>query len=468
MNAYKTKDRQQHVLPEERFAICTEITDTVNSVIRVSSIPEEGDTVYTDGGVALRLTGEIGQGGEGHVYFTDSPFLAKIYIQGKMTERIRSKLRCMLQKRIECDGICYPISGLYNSRHEFVGYLMPQAKGRELQTSVFMPKNLAKYFPGWKKRDQVELALTILEKIKYLHDRNILIGDINPRNILIVSSKEVYIVDTDSFQVEGYPCPVGTVAFTAKEILNRNYDSFLRTKGNENFAVATLLFELMLPGKSPYSHQGGGDQIDNIRNMEFPYAYGKNSTGQAPDGAWKFMWSHLPTYIKEMFYCTFRKNEKFSEEAKRPDVNQWIKNFRRYLNDIDSGDIGGFDAMSLELFPTRTKKWNKDIAVATCEICGTEKIAQYLKNGVCPECLKRLSRAECSNCGSKYEEDIRMILRYWKKGWHRHNLCPDCFNKKAGSICINCHEYFQISKEEYYSILGNRRNFPKRCDICRK
>jgi DNA-binding helix-hairpin-helix protein with protein kinase domain len=57
--------------------------------------------------------------------------------------------------------------------------------------------------------------LAILEKIKLLHENDIIIGDINPFNILIKDDKTVYFVDVDSYQVDNYPCPVGTVHFTA-------------------------------------------------------------------------------------------------------------------------------------------------------------------------------------------------------------------------------------------------------------
>ena len=42
----------------------------------------------------------------------------------------------------------------------------------------------------------------------YLHERNIIMGDINALNILVVSPTEVYFVDTDSYQIEEFPCPV--------------------------------------------------------------------------------------------------------------------------------------------------------------------------------------------------------------------------------------------------------------------
>lgn len=163
----------------------------------------------------------------------------------------------------------FPLAVLHNTRNEFVGYLMPEAKGKELQKCVFIPQLLKKTHPDWKKTETVQLCITILKKLKYLHERNVILGDINPNNILVESPTEVYFVDTDSYQIEGFPCPVGTINFTAPEIQRKKFDTFLRTLGNERFAVATLLFMIMLPGKSPYSLQGGENQIDNIINGDF-------------------------------------------------------------------------------------------------------------------------------------------------------------------------------------------------------
>ena len=40
---------------------------------------------------------------------------------------------------------------------------------------------------------------------------------------------------------------------------------YLRTKDDDIFALATLVFQLMLPGKPPYSYSGGGTEKENIR-----------------------------------------------------------------------------------------------------------------------------------------------------------------------------------------------------------
>ena len=273
----KLEKKEIKIGEDEMFRVCSQVTNISDTKLRVSEMPIEGSNVLTSKG-SIKLTKELGSGGEAIVYLTNTPYVAKIYKNDNITKRKYEKIKLMLSKNINCSGICYPVEIIYNSKNEFVGYLMPQAKGQELQKSVFGPKPLfLKKFPDWKKRDTVELCVTILGKIKYLHDRNIIMGDINPANILVVSPKEVYFVDTDSYQVEDFPCPVGTNNYTAPEIQRKHFSDFLRTRGNENFAVATLLFMIMLPGKPPYSQQGGEDPISNIIKMDFSYPFGDNS-----------------------------------------------------------------------------------------------------------------------------------------------------------------------------------------------
>jgi len=323
-------------IPEDEIFAHADVMTNISGLVTVSFYPKEGDTVTAERGgnrKSIKLLKAGPSGGEGTIYSTDIPnVVAKIYKPGKIDKAKFEKLKLMMTKNINCEGVCFPIAMLYNSNDEFVGYLMNKAQGKELQKCLFIPQLLKKYFPNWKKKDTVQLCITILKKLKYLHDRNIILGDINPNNILVVSPDEVYFVDTDSYQIEGYPCPVGTINYTAPEIQRKKFDTFLRTIGNEQFAVATLLFMIMLPGKPPYSLQGGENQIDNIINGDFAYASGERTNGKAPEGVWRYIWSHLPRYLKDDFYETFRKGGLQSTESTRFSDDDWIENLSIMLN----------------------------------------------------------------------------------------------------------------------------------------
>ena len=244
-------------------------------------------------------------------------------------------------------------------------------------------------------------------KIKYLHNRNIIIGDINPANILLVYPTEVYFVDTDSYQIEVFPCPVGTINYTAPEIQRKTFATFLRSYGNEYFAVATLLFMIMLPGKPPYSQQGGENPIDNIIKMDFSYPLGDLSNKKTPDGPWRFIWSHLPFDLKSGFYHTFRRGGDYSTENNRLNVEKWLNMFQYYLQLLDSGKYGMRDKMSEDLFPTRYQR-HPDVTYARCKLCGKRVPANTCRS-ICPDCRleKSIIVGAVADTFTNYQKYIR-------------------------------------------------------------
>ncbi|MCH3960188.1 MAG: zinc-ribbon domain containing protein [Selenomonas sp.] len=453
---------------DEGFELCSKVTDIEDTPLPISHISVENDTVYTSAGIPILLEKEVAAGGEGIIYTTNSASVAKIYKQKNNTLRKYEKIKCMLSKNIAYEGICYPIEALYNEQKEFVGYLMPEAKGRELQKSIFIKPLFLKHFPGWKKRDTVELCITIMEKIKYLHDRNIILGDINPANILVVSPREVYFVDTDSYQIEGFPCPVGTATYTAPEIQRKNFTTFLRTMGNENFAVATLLFMIMLPGKPPYSQQGGDDLVNNIIRMDFSYPFGESSNKKTPDGPWRYIWSHLTYDLKSAFYNTFRQGGEYSAEETRQSVDEWLSIFRYYLSLLDEGKYGRQDAMSEELFPTRFKK-NRNLTYTTCKICGGEVAENQCRNGICPECLKKGEVYYCKQCG---KEILYTNFQKYVKNVPKHAICAECFahanDVQVVQVCVDCGKHFELTNRQCNFFKNKGLDLPKRCPACRE
>lgn len=87
-----------------------------------------GDYVMTERGGKRKkflLLKELGKGGEGTVYKTElEGFVVKIYKPEKLTRLRHEKLKFMLTKNIDCEGVCFPSAMIYNLNNEFVGYLM--------------------------------------------------------------------------------------------------------------------------------------------------------------------------------------------------------------------------------------------------------------------------------------------------------------------------------------------------------
>ena len=300
--------------------------------------------VYNNSKEPISLGKEFARGGEGAVYEIDDTSVAKIYFE---PEGRLDKMNAFIKKNVSIQGVCAPKQLLFDERNRFVGYTMDKASGRSLQLSVFQPQLFKSLFPNWTKIELTRLALTILKKIGLLHDHNILVGDLNPFNINVVNQNEIYFLDTDSFQIDNYPCPVGTIDFTAPEIQGVNFTSFLRKKEHEYYAVATLLFMLYLPGKHPYSRSGCGEKQENIKNHDFVFPLGDEDEQATPKGQWEAIWYSLPYEIRKSFYNVFKNGERYP-------VAYWVKLLEAYLEELDS------NAYSRSIFPMSSEFVSKN------------------------------------------------------------------------------------------------------------
>jgi len=317
------------------------------NLINSSVMPDHGDFVISPKFGKVKLVELIDQGGEGRIFETDTGHAVKIYFSDKLTSRKYQKLKQMVDKAINIKGICWPISLIYSEKGSFVGYLMPKANGKPMQKCMFVPPLIAKYFPHWNRKHLVQLAITWLEKVVFLHRQGVIIGDINPLNFLLESENSIYFVDTDSYQFDDFPCPVGTINFTAPEIQGSNFSTFLRTNNHENFAVATLIFMILMPGKTPYSHIGGESPKDNIIKGVFSYPLGERSNKKTPNGPWRFIWSHFPYRVKKAFFECFNENKRLSS-------SDWLLLMRQYKYALDENHLDP-EGESEKILPKRHK-----------------------------------------------------------------------------------------------------------------
>ena len=481
--------------PKKPFRLFSAVRTEKDSVMAVSELPKQNDVVYVSANAvsmdvnnAILLKEELGSGGEGTIYRTNVSGVAKIYNPDCCTAYRLEKLQKMIEAKLSYEGICFPSTVLYNRYGQFVGYLMREAKGYSIQSSIFRKPLFMKKLPHWTKADLVQCAITILYKIKYLHDNNILIGDINPNNFLVVSPQEVYLVDTDSFQINDLPCPVGFPLFTAPEIhqLHRqgkfsDYSEIMRTRKNEYFAVATLMFMLMLPGKPPYTQQGGEDIVDNILEMHFPYALGERRGENVPDGTWRFIWSHLTRRMKENFHRVFDHDDEKSEfnADERLSVDQWIiemQEYRRILEmwrkELDENPQNG-DAQSLLLYPTALKRL-RGVEYVKCRGAGCEneypKDDPRMKAGFCPECQRKGEDAVCLYCGNHFT--FTNYEKYYRK-FDKPLLCPECRKKKdqiaysANCVTPGCFNKVEVSIGQMAYFKSKGWEMPKKCQFCR-
>lgn len=406
--------------PAPAFQLRSGVTRIDVTPLPLTRPAAEGDLLFTARQKPLRLGKALGRGGEGTVFLTDTDLVCKTYGPKPPTRATREKLERMCAHPLQYPGLCWPLELVFNEWGEFAGYLMPQAGGHELQHSVMHPKLLEETFPEWNRLQLARLAITVLETISHLHKNNVLLGDLNPSNILVEDETTVYFVDTDSFQIEEFPCPVGKVPFVHPDLMGRDFSNLLRNLEHEHFAVATLVFMLLMPGKPPYSHQGGESLNVNVLKGHFPYPFEEKRGTGVPQGPWRFIWSHLPKYVKQDLH------DYFTGQTQKT-IDDWLKLLRRYLGDLESGRLaeGG-----LELFPKGYKLLSKEVVLRkggtwrTCKNGGHEYgvLPDEKDLGYCPTCLVKRIVVPCARCQS----EIRIQLRSYIVRGKKRLLCEKC------------------------------------------
>jgi len=134
------------------------------------------------------------------------------------------------------------------------------------------------------------------------------------------------------------------------EHLNKKYADNPRTPTSEAFALAILVFMILLPGKHPFAKVGGEGITDNIKQRFFPYAVKGtevSSYDKAPAGYWRYIWSHTPPRIKEILHdILVGDREPQTYEELRAVVNELIYHLEKYRSEILSGE------RTDEVFPT--------------------------------------------------------------------------------------------------------------------
>lgn len=404
MAATATIRPEPSLRPFERSA---SVVPESNHARQPQAIPGEGDSVRLGpAGSLVKLGAKLGAGGEGQVFeLANDNRVAKIYHGDQLTGNRIAKLELMASRAVSRVGICWPEELVYAPDGSPVGYVMQRAHGHPLQKSVFVKPLLSQRFPQWQRENLVKVCISFLEHMQYLHALNVLVGDINPMNVLVDGDgSSVFIVDTDSFQVEGFPCPVGTVNFSPPHLQNKNFKALLRTEDDELFAIATMLFMTLVPGKPPYSQQGGESPEKNIVEANFPYPLGDDHKSRnVSPGPWRYIWSHLPYRLKELFHKAFRENQRIT-------ISEWLDALRAYQNDIAKGYL------SNDVFPAGFKVPKGQGVKVSCtrQGCGKsfelfrDKMAELKEKGqspICPDCLRvmeleRLARTSAAATNS--------------------------------------------------------------------
>ncbi len=304
---------------------------------RIDKIPQEcfipsiGDKVTIDGR-EITLREQLGVGGEGAVYAIGEELVAKIYNKDRVTKTRIDKISTMVKRRINDYSICWPISEVRNMENFVVGYTMKRCVGKPISTLYRGPVVTQQIYPNYSIESAISISIKILEKVQKLHRNNVLLGDINDRNFIINNFDEVYLIDTDSYQIEDYACDVGTIGYIAPELKEGILSSTLRSFEDEGYAIAVFVFRTLMLGYFPFAQVGSDDDyIELIKQQQFPYHVNSGKTRKkVPPLAYE-SWEQLSPLLTKMFISTFSFDKK-TKLQERYSVEQWIIALENYLD----------------------------------------------------------------------------------------------------------------------------------------
>ena len=183
---------------------------------------------------------------------------------------------------------------------------MPLIPNGEALDEFFDPQG--KRYRRDKTSFRVGLAISVAELVAEVHRHHleITLGDLKPRNILADDMGRVALVDLDSVQLTTlrgatYLCPVASEYYKAPEVYRMDLRRQRREPSSDLFALAVIVFQLLLGGWHPFAAAGDLDLVGRIRRGEFPHVAG--FPDRPPPGAPPF--SALPVELQHLFIQAF-------------------------------------------------------------------------------------------------------------------------------------------------------------------
>lgn len=225
----------------------------------------------------------IGSGGEADVYelVGAADRVAKIYKKPPNSKKVR-KLQWMSRNAQQSllAIASWPIDVLYEpDGKKCVGVLLPRCDGVEIH-NVYGPVSRREKFPEADYRFLVHVARNCAAAFESLHHSDVVIGDVNQGNLLVNKRGLIRFIDCDSFQIctgqELHLCGVGVSHFQSPEMQQVSFANTKRSKNDDCFGLAVLVFHLLFLGRHPYvgRWKGGKDLSieEAIQNRVFFYS----------------------------------------------------------------------------------------------------------------------------------------------------------------------------------------------------
>src|SRR5215813_1057038 len=277
----------------------------------------------------VRLGRRIGIGAEGEVYEIQdqSDLVAKIYHQPPPPEKAE---KLVALSRLGNERLfnlsAWPVDVLRDtSDGAVVGFIMKKISGAEEVHALHSPKSRLQKFPDASWAFLIYVAANIARAVAAVHEHGFVIGDLNPKNILVARKATIYLLDVDSFQVSAdgktYRCDGGFPEYTPPELQGVAFRKVDRTQEHDYFGLAVVIFQLLFMGRHPYSGNflGSGEMSLERAIRESRFAYGADAGEREmrqPPGTLPL--DSMPSWLVGLFRRAFLTPD-------RPQPREWIE-----------------------------------------------------------------------------------------------------------------------------------------------
>lgn len=285
------------------------------------------------------LTSELARGGQGAVYRVAQrdDVVCKIFDFYENAKAAEPKVLAMIaappDDPTRANGhvsIAWPTALVRDSFGRCVGFLMPLVAESVPVENYFRhsTRNNLPFKPGLKEVYRIVRNTAAI--FSAMHKKGYVVGDVNPRNILVRKDAMCAIIDCDSMQVpvsntKPFLCTVYVAELTAPELLKADLNKTVRTTDSELFSIAVLFFKLMMEGFHPFQGIPIGNelvsdvQIENMRRGIFPYLPNADYTIAKVSPTFDCL---SPT-IQDLF------RRAFTMPGNRPSADEWYEAFIR-------------------------------------------------------------------------------------------------------------------------------------------
>lgn len=304
--------------------------------------------VYTAQGDALLVGTRLAEGGEGTVFaVAEQPELVlKLFHPNRRDDGRRAKLAAMLchppadpMLALGHRAIAWPRDVVFADaqRCRFLGFTMPRIPDASVSAwKLMQPEERRQVCPTFGFRHLVTAGRNLAAAVAALHAAGHRVGDLNESNVLIDPDALVTLIDTDSFQVgtpagQIFPCTVAKPEYTAPELVNVELATTPRTPASDGFALAVLLFQLLMQGFHPFAGvplRPGEPPPLAERIRSGLYVYGGGREFAPPPRAPRPVL--LPRPVRAAFATAFAAGD----PARRPTASEWVDRLDQLLDGL--------------------------------------------------------------------------------------------------------------------------------------